>query len=135
MATEKQITANRANAKRSSGPKSAAGQLKSSRNAYRHGLSLPLSADPQAQANIMILARAIAGKGATPDQLIAAMMAAEAQLDLIRIRTARVEACPTIGIDLNAISLRRVCALDRCMSGWLGADGNTTRQFDDLEGK
>jgi len=28
----------------------------------------------------MILARAIAGKGATPDQLIAAMMAAEAQL-------------------------------------------------------
>jgi hypothetical protein len=83
----------------------------------------------------MILARAIAGKGATPDQLIAAMMAAEAQLDLIRIRTARVEACPTIGIDLNAVSLRRVCALDRCMSGWLGADGNTTRQFDDLEGK
>jgi hypothetical protein len=133
MATEKQITANRANAKRSSGPKSAAGRLKSSRNAYRHGLSLPLSADPQAQANIMILARAIAGKGATPDQLIAAMMAAEAQLDLIRIRTARVEACPTLGVD--AVSLRRVCALDRYERLAWRRRKYATRQFDDLEGK
>jgi len=46
MATEKQIAANRANAKRSTGPKTAAGKLKSSRNAYRHGLSGPLLSDP-----------------------------------------------------------------------------------------
>jgi hypothetical protein len=39
MATEKEIAANRANAKLSTEPKTAAGRLKSSRNAYRHGLA------------------------------------------------------------------------------------------------
>ena len=37
MATEKQILANRKNAARSCGPKSAGGKLISSRNATRHG--------------------------------------------------------------------------------------------------
>jgi hypothetical protein len=61
MATDKQIAANRANCKRSTGPKTPAGHSKSSRNALRHGLSLPLSADPQTQANIEALAEAVAG--------------------------------------------------------------------------
>jgi len=52
MATEKQIAANRANAKRSTGPKTAAGKLKSSRNAYRHGLSGPLLSDPATSAKV-----------------------------------------------------------------------------------
>ena len=38
MSSIKQITANRANAKRSSGPKTAAGKARSARNAQRHGL-------------------------------------------------------------------------------------------------
>jgi hypothetical protein len=42
MATAKQVVANRANAARSTGPRTAAGRTKSSRNAFRHGLSLPL---------------------------------------------------------------------------------------------
>ena len=46
MATQKQIAANRANSKRSTGPKTAAGKLRSSRNAFRHGLSLTLPYDP-----------------------------------------------------------------------------------------
>ena len=39
MATHKQIAANRANAKRSTGPKTKKGKLRSSMNAWRHGLS------------------------------------------------------------------------------------------------
>jgi hypothetical protein len=50
MATEKQIAANRANAQKSTGPKTAAGKLTSSRNAYRHGLSSPLRLDPVTSA-------------------------------------------------------------------------------------
>jgi len=50
MATERQIKANRENAKRSTGPKTAAGRLKSSRNSFRHGLSLPLTSDPAASS-------------------------------------------------------------------------------------
>jgi hypothetical protein len=38
MASKKQIVANRANAKRSTGPKTPAGKCKSSRNALKHGL-------------------------------------------------------------------------------------------------
>jgi hypothetical protein len=39
MASEKQVVANRANAKRSTGPKSASGKALSRMNAYRHGLT------------------------------------------------------------------------------------------------
>ena len=39
MASEKQISANRANALKSRGPRSAGGKVRSSRNATRHGLT------------------------------------------------------------------------------------------------
>ncbi len=116
MATDRQIAANRANCRRSTGPKTAAGQSKSSRNAFRHGLSLPLSADPQTQANIQAVAGAVAGDRATPDQLTVAMELAEAQLELVRIRAARAEAASSVNVSdeaLNPRSVRRLCAFDR----------------------
>jgi hypothetical protein len=58
MASEKQISANRANAKKSTGPRTMAGRAKSSRNAYRHGLSVPMHPDPQ---TLEAFAHAIAG--------------------------------------------------------------------------
>ena len=55
MASERQVAANRRNAARSTGPRTAAGKLRSRQNAYRHGLtaetvitSLEHSADYQA---------------------------------------------------------------------------------------
>ena len=69
MASEKQILANRANAKKSTGPRTAAGRAKSSRNSYRHGLSLPMQPDPQA---VDTLAKAIAGEAAGEVELRAA---------------------------------------------------------------
>lgn len=39
MASERQIAANRSNAQRSTGPRTKAGKLKSSRNSLKHGLS------------------------------------------------------------------------------------------------
>jgi hypothetical protein len=45
MTSPAKIEANRRNAKRSTGPRSAAGKARVARNAYQHGLSLPISDD------------------------------------------------------------------------------------------
>jgi hypothetical protein len=77
---------------------------------------LPLSADPQTQANIQAVAGAVAGDRATPDQLTVAMELAEAQLELVRIRATRAEAASSVNVSdeaLNPRSVRRLCAFDR----------------------
>jgi hypothetical protein len=89
MATEKQLAANRANAKRSTGPKTAEGRFKSSRNAYRHGFSCPLPFDPATLAKVDALAQALAGKEANQESLLSASEFARAQLELLRIRSTR----------------------------------------------
>ena len=49
MASERQITANRRNARNSTGPHSGAGKKRGSRNAYRHGLTLSKASDGSCQ--------------------------------------------------------------------------------------
>ena len=110
MATERQIAANRANAKRSTGPKSAAGKMVSSRNAYRHGLTCPLSASADTSAKLEAIARAVTGEG--EEQLISAAEFARAQLELLRIRATRAEMMTAIERDDNT-QLRPLVALDR----------------------
>jgi hypothetical protein len=110
MASEKQITANRANAQRSTGPRTWAGRARSSRNAYRHGLSVPMQAVPQL---VEKLAKALAGNTAGAIELGAADALAAAQLELKRIRTTRMAALET---DLNSMdpqALRDLLALER----------------------
>jgi hypothetical protein len=85
MATKRQIAANRRNAQKSTGPKSAAGRERSSQNAYRHGLSLRISSI-DLEKQIEILARQIAGGTEDRTRLTHARDAAEAELDLQRIR-------------------------------------------------
>src|SRR5438270_2757407 len=98
MATEKQIAANRANAKKSTGPNTAAGRLQSSRNAYRHGLSLPLRLDLASSAKADAIARALTTNQVDEEKLTAAAEVAEAQLELMRIRSVRAELMT--GVDL-----------------------------------
>lgn len=78
--------ANRANAAKSTGPRSAAGKVRSSKNALRHGLNLPIT-QSVASGEVEALARRLAG--GDPGRLEAARAAAEAQLDLRRIRGAK----------------------------------------------
>jgi hypothetical protein len=114
MATEKQIAANRANAKKSTGPKTAAGRLKSSRNAYRHGLSCPLRFDPVTSAKADAIAWALIGEEAGEEELTSAAEFARAQLELLRIRSTRTELLAKIGLDFNNTQeLHRLVALDR----------------------
>jgi hypothetical protein len=114
MASEKQIKANRENAKRSTGPKSLAGRLKSSRNAMRHGLSIPLAADPPAGTQAYKLSELLTPEGASPLQRITALEMALAQSQLLRV--AAVRKALLAKLDLQSPSLeqvRRLAALER----------------------
>ena len=114
MASEKQIAANRANAKRSTGPKTVAGKMASSRNAFRHGLSTPLQLDPIMSAKVEAIAHALAGEQAHQDRLATAAEFGRAQLELLRIRATRIELAENIGQNCNNTQeLRRMAALDR----------------------
>src|ERR1700722_20127412 len=114
MASEKQIAANRANAMRSTGPKTVAGRLKSSRNAFRHGLSGPARSDPMTLAKVDDIAHVLAGEQATEDQLTSVADFTRAQLELLRIRSTRTELTAKIDLnDNNLQELRRLVALDR----------------------
>jgi hypothetical protein len=112
MATERQIAANRANAQRSTGPRTAVGKMKASRNAFRHGLSNP-TADP-ASPEIDLIAREVAGDNARDSQISFAYDFARSQVELIRIRSIRAQQLQSI--DLNAATekqLRGLAALYR----------------------
>jgi hypothetical protein len=114
VATEKQIAANRANAKRSTGPKSARGKMVSSRNAYRHGLTCPLSASADSAAKIEAIAQAVTGEGTGEEQLISAAEFARAQHELLRIRAIRAEMLLKLDFDgVHTRELQRLASLDR----------------------
>jgi hypothetical protein len=114
VASEKQIAANRANALRSTEPRTAVGKRRSSRNAFRHGLSCPLSLGPDGAAKLEAIAQAVAGDGAGQEQLLSAAEFAHAQLEVLQIRAGRSELIAKIDLDQdNTHALRRLVALDR----------------------
>ena len=86
MTTAAVCTANRANAARSAGPRTRAGKAAVARNALRHGLSLPVLADPGLAAEAAALAQRIAGEGASEPRRAAALRIADAQVDIQRLR-------------------------------------------------
>ncbi|MGB6351357.1 MAG: hypothetical protein WBG10_15160 [Pseudolabrys sp.] len=89
MTSGRRLKANRANAQRSTGPKSIGGKARASQNAHRYGLSLSVLLDPALSAEAENLAREIAGEGCNPEILAHARSFAEAQIDVARIRRAR----------------------------------------------
>ena len=60
MSSDRKITANRSNAKKSTGPRSEAGRDVSCRNAQRHGLAIDIGNDPVFRDDIQKLAQAFA---------------------------------------------------------------------------
>ena len=89
MTSDRKIKANRANARASTGPKTAQGRARTARNALRHALSLPVCSNPALSEEVETLAREIAGPGANAETKELARRVAEAQIDLRRVRYAR----------------------------------------------
>jgi hypothetical protein len=114
MPTEKQISANRANAERSTGPKTIAGKLKSSRNAYRHGLSIPSRLSEAQLEKVKVLAHALVGDDASEAHQLAASRLAKALVELALVRTVRTEFFAKIDVTYSGIKdFKRLLDLDR----------------------
>ena len=85
MTTAKQVAANRANAKQSTGPKTALGKIRASRNALSHGLSAPFDV---AQTNAALELAAFIEANASIDSR-SAVLAATSQFVLANVRLVR----------------------------------------------
>lgn len=138
MASINKIAANRANACKSTGPKSESGKRRASKNARRHGLSIPIVADPTWSGQIVSLANKIAGKNALPVSLEIAKLVAAAQLDVMRVRSARQQllSCTLKCGELSPVEFGRVrmddqlSKLDRYERRALSRRRRAIRMFD-----
>jgi hypothetical protein len=90
VATERQLAANRRNARRSTGPRSGGGKKRASRNSYRHGLAARVTGNALRAQDIEALARKIAGDTADLITIETARTAAQAEFDLAQIRLVKV---------------------------------------------
>src|ERR1700722_15808028 len=89
MTSDRKIESNRKNAQKSTGPRSEAGQRRSRRNALRHGLAIAIGSDPSSSEDINRLAGILAQGRSGPNIGEFAHQAAEAEIDLLRIRKLR----------------------------------------------
>ncbi|MEJ2377213.1 MAG: hypothetical protein P8Y71_17995 [Pseudolabrys sp.] len=79
-------------AKKGGGPRTAVGKRHSRLNAFKHGLSVPIATDRHPDKSVLDLAHFIAGEAANDAILEQALIVAECEVTLQRIRQARVTA-------------------------------------------
>ena len=87
---DRRLRANRANAARSTGPRTEAGKAAARLNALRHGLAAASHSEPGADQEIELLARAIAGAESGSELLALARRIADAELGLRRVQSAQM---------------------------------------------
>ncbi len=127
MTSAAQQRPNRANKPRSTGPRTRAGKAAAARNAWRHGLSLPVLADAALAPEVAALSRAIAGADASAASRTAAARIAEAQVDLARVRGGRLTLTQRLfeGTDVT----REIVRLDRYERRALGRRSRALEAF------
>ena len=89
-ASDRRLRANRANAARSTGPRTKAGKAATRLNALRHGLAASSHYEAGADQETETLARAIAGAEEGSELLALARRVADAELRLRRVRSAQM---------------------------------------------
>jgi hypothetical protein len=109
MASKRQIEANRANAKRSTGPKSVAGKAASSQNGRRHGLTVASKAMDEHAERLFNAVEDLLGQRIQGEETVAA----SAQINLWRIRNARTEMLQAFLDEPSLASMKRIMNLER----------------------
>jgi hypothetical protein len=128
--SQAKIEANRRNARASTGPRTPEGKAIVAKNGRRHGLSLPACCDPAWSEEIKALARSIAGEGAGAERFDLACRVAEAQIDVMRARRARVEFFPA-ALQPESDAILDLAAIDRYEQRALSRRRFAIRNFDD----
>src|SRR5690242_11148691 len=118
MTSAAKIRANRRNALRSTGPRSRVGKATAARNSRRHGLTLPVLADPSLTPEVVALARRIEtsefGRTADAAGHALACRIAETAIDFDRVRRAKLALFAALDADPgDARALMRLSRLDR----------------------
>ncbi len=143
--SERKRAANRANARKSTGPRTAAGKARVARNALRHGLSRPAGPDPAVAGAIETFARelcglaagaAAAGEAADPAlqwQFDLARRIAVAQDELVRVYRARHELLTRAIVDPAYRASRKIGARKRRYDGCSPNCARRTHLDADLE--
>lgn len=90
MTSSAKIEANRRNARRSTGPRRPSSKARVARNAYKHGLSVPVRAD-QSHAEIADYIEALRSEFGPGHDLELILRAAEGQAELLRTRRCKVD--------------------------------------------
>ena len=103
MTSAAKIRTNRRNALRSNGPRSVAGKAIAARNSRRHGLSLPVLAEPSPAHDAVEHARRIetseVGREADLAGHVLACRIAETMIDLKRVRLAKLPLAAALDAD------------------------------------
>ena len=87
--SDRKLASNRKNAQNSTGPKSVEGKRRSAQNSLSHGLAVPASTIATLQADIRKIALNIACASGKNAITAMSLQAAEAQVELFRIRDVR----------------------------------------------
>jgi|SRR5450631_1167857 hypothetical protein len=89
MASDRQLAANRRNAKKSTGPVSVSGKRRSRENALRHGLAIDVDRDPLLRADVDRMAQILSRAREESSISLTTQDGAAAKIDLLRIRKIR----------------------------------------------
>lgn len=106
MTSERKIAANRINARKSCGPRTAAGKGRVSRNALRHGLAAMKHVDPVRLRDIELMAKAMCADDTNPLLFEHALVLAESEMVLRCVRAEKVAAIERLR-DVTAVPLAK----------------------------